>query len=102
MNEQTFSGRFFLKVSGAFVALAAVPTSVKALYHDVKNFLVPPKETIPSTIRINKKDYQVTADTRTTLLEGFQGVDNKLKCPDFFKNVFRLNSKCYHKSQCPQ
>lgn len=69
MNKHTFNRRFFLKVSGAFVALAAVPSTVKAFYQDVKNFLVPPKQTLPSTVIINKQTYKVTADTRSTLLD---------------------------------
>lgn len=69
MNEQTLSRRFFLKVSGAFVALAAVPSTVQAFYMDVKNFLVPPKQSLPSTVTINQKIYTITADTRSTLLD---------------------------------
>lgn len=69
MSEQTFSRRFFLKASGALMALAAIPSTVKAYCQDVKNFFIPPKQTVPSTITINKKTYKVTADTRTTLLD---------------------------------
>ncbi|MCH5716012.1 (2Fe-2S)-binding protein [Niabella hibiscisoli] len=65
----TSSRRSFIKISGALAALAALPKSVKALYQDVKNFFVPPKQTIPLTININKTPYRVTADTRTTLLD---------------------------------
>ncbi|MCH5690440.1 twin-arginine translocation signal domain-containing protein [Niabella sp. W65] len=63
------SRRSFIKVSGALAALAAIPSSVKALYQDVKSFFVPPRQTIPLTISINKKPYKVTPDTRTTLLD---------------------------------
>lgn len=63
------SRRSFIKISGALTALAALPGSVKAFYQDVKIFFVPPKQTIPLTININKKPYKVTADTRTTLLD---------------------------------
>ncbi len=63
------SRRSFIKISGALAALAALPNSVKAFYQDVKNFFVPPKQTISLTITINKKAYKVTADTRTTLLD---------------------------------
>jgi xanthine dehydrogenase YagT iron-sulfur-binding subunit len=69
MSEQTFSRRFFLKASGAFMALAAIPSTVKAYCQDVKKFFIPPKQTVPSTLTINKKTYKVTADTRTTLLD---------------------------------
>lgn len=66
------SRRSFIKVSGALgalAALAAIPSSVKALYQDVKSFFVPPRQIIPLTISINKKPYKVTPDTRTTLLD---------------------------------
>ncbi len=63
------SRRSFIKISGALTALAALPSSVKAFCQDVKSFFVPPKQTIPLTININKRPYKVTADTRTTLLD---------------------------------
>lgn len=63
------SRRSFIKISGALTALAALPSSVKAWYHDVKSFLVPPKQTLPLAININKKTYQLHPDTRTTLLD---------------------------------
>lgn len=68
-EKQTHSRRLFLKTSGALAALAAIPTSVKAFYRDIKNFIIPPKQLLPLTISINKKAYAVTADTRTTLLD---------------------------------
>ncbi len=68
-KQQGYSRRFFLKTSGALALLAAIPASVKAFYREVKNFFVPPKQTLPLTIIINKKVYKVTADTRTTLLD---------------------------------
>jgi xanthine dehydrogenase YagT iron-sulfur-binding subunit len=69
MSDLTFSRRFFLKASGALVALAAIPSTVKAYYQDVKNYFIPPKQMLPNTLTINKKTYKVTADTRTTLLD---------------------------------
>lgn len=63
------SRRSFIKISGALTALAALPSSIKAFCQDVKSFFVPPKQTIPLIININKKPYKVTADTRTTLLD---------------------------------
>lgn len=68
-KPNTFSRRFFLKASGAVVALAAIPSTVKAYYHEVKAFFVAPKKILPLTITINKKSYKVEADTRTTLLD---------------------------------
>jgi len=68
-NGQGYTRRFFLKTSGAIAALAAIPSSVKALYLEVKEFFIPPKQSIPLTISINKKPYTLTADTRSTLLD---------------------------------
>jgi xanthine dehydrogenase YagT iron-sulfur-binding subunit len=68
-KEHGYNRRFFLKTSGVLAALAAIPASVKAVYQDVKHFFVPPKETLPIKISINKKAYELTADTRTTLLD---------------------------------
>lgn len=51
------------------MALTAIPSAVKGFYHDVKDFLVPPKQTLPQTLTINKKAYKLTADTRATLLD---------------------------------
>lgn len=68
-KPNTFSRRFFLKASGAVVALAAIPTTVKAYYQEVKTFFVTPKKTLPLTVTINKKPYKIEADTRTTLLD---------------------------------
>lgn len=69
MSRQDHSRRFFLKTSAALAALATIPSSVSAFFHEVKNFFVPPKKTLPLTVSINKKKYKVTADTRTTLLD---------------------------------
>jgi xanthine dehydrogenase YagT iron-sulfur-binding subunit len=69
MNDQTFSRRFFLKASGALVALAAIPSTVKAYYQDVRNYLIPQKQTLPQTLTINKQSYKLNADTRATLLD---------------------------------
>lgn len=68
-TEHLYSRRFFLKTAAAFTALAALPATVKAFYQDVKNFIVPVKQTLPLTVTINKKEYQVSVDTRTTLLD---------------------------------
>lgn len=50
-------------------AVSLIPSKVKALYEEVKNYFVPPKEVIPLTININKKPYTISADTRATLLD---------------------------------
>jgi xanthine dehydrogenase YagT iron-sulfur-binding subunit len=68
-KENGHSRRFFLKTSGVLAILAAIPSSVKAFYREVKNFIVPPRQMAPLTVTINKKVYTVTADTRTTLLD---------------------------------
>ncbi len=63
------SRRSFLKLSGAIAVLSTIPSSVKAFYKEVKRILVPQKQNIPLAISINKKRYELTADTRTTLLD---------------------------------
>ncbi len=68
-TEHLYSRRFFLKTAAAFTALAALPSTVKAFYQEVKNFIVPAKQTLPLVVTINKKEYQLSADTRTTLLD---------------------------------
>jgi xanthine dehydrogenase YagT iron-sulfur-binding subunit len=68
-KEDGFSRRFFLKTGGVFAAFAAIPSTVKAFYNDVKSFFVAQKETQPLKVIINKKPYTINADTRTTLLD---------------------------------
>lgn len=68
-QDYNFSRRFFLKTSSALGALAFIPKGVKAFYEEVKNFIVPKKEQLPLTVSINKKNYAIKADTRTTLLD---------------------------------
>ena len=67
--ENGLTRRFFLKGTGAIAVLTAIPESIKALCADVKNFFIPPKQSLPLTISINKKLYTLTADTRSTLLD---------------------------------
>ncbi|MFC4262207.1 (2Fe-2S)-binding protein [Ferruginibacter yonginensis] len=69
MEKQSFSRRFFLKSVSVVGAVSLIPSKVKALYEEVKNYFVPPKEVIPLTININKKPYTISADTRATLLD---------------------------------
>lgn len=64
-----FSRRFFLKSSSAFAALVIIPNSVKAFYNDVKEKFFVKKETLPITVSINETDYNITTDTRTSLLD---------------------------------
>ncbi len=68
-KEYSPSRRSFLKTSGVLALLATIPSSVKAFYREVKNFIIPPKQTLPLVLSINKKKHKVTADTRTTLLD---------------------------------
>lgn len=70
MNTRlTFSRRLFLKTSSVITAFALIPRKVKAGYEQLKKFFVPAKETMPLTVTINKKEYRLTIDTRTTLLD---------------------------------
>jgi xanthine dehydrogenase YagT iron-sulfur-binding subunit len=68
-QKLNFSRRFFLKSSSALGALSLIPKGVKGLYEDVKNFIIPHKQQIPLQVSINKKNYTLKADTRTTLLD---------------------------------
>ncbi len=66
---ENYSRRFFIKSTVAFTALAVVPSSVKAFYVDVENVVLPSKQSLPLQVSINKKAYNLTTDTRTTLLD---------------------------------
>ncbi|MEO7047175.1 MAG: (2Fe-2S)-binding protein [Ferruginibacter sp.] len=65
----SFSRRLFLKGTSALTALALIPRSVKAFFGDIRDQVFSRKQTIPITVNINKKDYAVVADSRTTLLD---------------------------------
>ncbi|MCP9750546.1 (2Fe-2S)-binding protein [Ferruginibacter sp. HRS2-29] len=68
-RKQSFSRRFFLKTTSFAGALALIPPKAKALYTELKQRLIPTKEIMPLTVTINKKAYEVKADSRTTLLD---------------------------------
>jgi xanthine dehydrogenase YagT iron-sulfur-binding subunit len=69
-TDHGHSRRFFLKTSSVLTAFAFIPSSVKAFYTRVKNFIVRPKEVMPLTVSINKKTYNLASvDSRTTLLD---------------------------------
>lgn len=61
--------RSFLQITVLASVITAIPASVKAFYQQVKKIIIPPAQTLPLTISINKKKYNITADTRTTLLD---------------------------------
>ncbi|MEP6628794.1 MAG: (2Fe-2S)-binding protein, partial [Ginsengibacter sp.] len=65
----SFSRRWFLKGTSALTALALIPRSVKAFFGDIRDQVFSRKQTIPITVHINKKEYTVVADSRTTLLD---------------------------------
>lgn len=69
MNQQENSRRFFLKASSVLTGLALIPRKARSFYEDVKQYFVPNKEVQPLTVLINKKTYNIKADTRTTLLD---------------------------------
>ena len=68
-SKQSYSRRFFLKTSSFAGAISLIPGKVKALYEEVKQYLIPNKEMIPLLVIINKKPYKLKADSRTTLLD---------------------------------
>jgi xanthine dehydrogenase YagT iron-sulfur-binding subunit len=65
----SFSRRWFLKGTSALTALALIPRSVKAFFADIRDQIFTRKQTIPISVNINKKEYAVVADSRTTLLD---------------------------------
>jgi xanthine dehydrogenase YagT iron-sulfur-binding subunit len=68
--KQQYSRRFFLRTSSVLTAFAFISKGAKAAYEGVRNLIVPPKQTIPLTVTINKKEYKLDAvDSRTTLLD---------------------------------
>lgn len=69
INKHNYSRRFFLKTSSLFSAIALIPDSIKAFYQEVKKFIIPAKEVMPLTVTINRKEYTIESDSRTTLLD---------------------------------
>jgi xanthine dehydrogenase YagT iron-sulfur-binding subunit len=71
MSDGSFrSRRFFLKTSTLVSAFAFVAGSAKSMYNEIRKFIVPPKEVLPLTVWVNKKEYKLdAADSRTTLLD---------------------------------
>ena len=63
------SRRFFLKASGAILALGTLPRSVRAFYQDVRQRFVARKTLLPLRLRINGEPHELPVDTRTTLLD---------------------------------
>ena len=68
-RSNSYSRRFFIKSSSAFTALAIIPGSVKSFFDQVKEKFFVKKQKIPLKVTINKKEYQLDVDTRTTLLD---------------------------------
>lgn len=69
MEKQKYSRRFFLSTSAMVATLAFIPAGVKAFYNNVKNLVIPLKEKMALKLSINKAKYNLTVDTRTTLLD---------------------------------
>jgi xanthine dehydrogenase YagT iron-sulfur-binding subunit len=68
-STNQFNRRFFLKTSTAFSALLLVSNKAKALYNQAKQYFVPVKETLSVALTINNKPYQLSIDSRTTVLD---------------------------------
>ncbi len=68
-KSHSVSRRFFLKSTSALTALSLIPVSLKAFYNDVKEILFVKKQLIPINLEVNKKQYSLTVDSRTTLLD---------------------------------
>ena len=70
MSDKTnHSRRSFLKSTAIVAIFAAIPTSVKAFYQDVKDFIFPKKSILPIKISVNKKIHEIKTDSRSTLLD---------------------------------
>ncbi|WP_026934284.1 (2Fe-2S)-binding protein [Christiangramia echinicola] len=67
--NHSYSRRFFIKSSSAFAALAFIPLTVRSFFNEVKEKYFVKKQKIPLSVSINKKEYQLEVDTRTTLLD---------------------------------
>lgn len=70
MANTLFSRRTFLKSSAAFTALAALPTSVQALYVDKEEVFL--KQLLPLNLKVNRQVHAIKADSRTTLLDALR------------------------------
>lgn len=68
-EKPNYSRRLFLKTSAMAAILAAIPSSVKAFYNDVKTFILPRKTVLPVKISVNKKLYELNSDSRSILLD---------------------------------
>ena len=68
-KSHSVSRRFFLKSTSALTALSLIPVSLKAFYNDVKEKIFVKKQLIPINLEVNKKQYSLTVDSRTTLLD---------------------------------
>lgn len=68
-TKTTYSRRFFLKASSAFTAISLLPQSAKAFYTEIKETYFIKKVMVPLSVTINKKDYTLNIDSRTTLLD---------------------------------
>ncbi|UFH32358.1 (2Fe-2S)-binding protein [Chryseobacterium sp. C-71] len=70
MSDSTnHSRRSFLKSTAIVAIFASIPTSVKAFYQDVKDFILPKKSILPIKISVNKKVHEIKTDSRSTLLD---------------------------------
>lgn len=68
-SSNQYSRRFFIKSSSAFTALAFIPNSVKSFFEEIKERFFVKAQKIPVSVSINKKAYNLSVDTRTTLLD---------------------------------
>ena len=68
-TKTTYSRRFFLKASSAFTAISLLPQSAKTFYTEIKETYFIKKVMVPLSVTINKKDYTLNIDSRTTLLD---------------------------------
>ncbi|MBF0596023.1 (2Fe-2S)-binding protein [Faecalibacter rhinopitheci] len=68
-NKSKVSRRFFLKTSSLITVFSLLPSTVKALYEEAKQFIIPKKKINSIILNINNKNYSIPTDTRSTLLD---------------------------------
>lgn len=70
MSEKLhLSRRGFLKTSAIAAVFLAIPSSVKAFYNEVKEFIIPKKKVAPLKLNVNNQSFDINADSRSTLLD---------------------------------
>ncbi len=68
-QKDTVSRRLFLQCSAAVMALAMLPKTVRGFYTHVREKLIPSKEEVAFSSKINGQQIDLNIDTRSSLLD---------------------------------